>query len=47
MGISGNEIAGEEVKAALEDDLLATEKYPPQDLINSIKTKDKNTRKTR
>jgi hypothetical protein len=31
---TGNEIAGEETKAALEDDLLAIEKYPPQDLIN-------------
>jgi ribonuclease HI len=26
MGIPGNEIAGEEAKAALEDDLLATKK---------------------
>jgi hypothetical protein len=34
MGIPGNEIADKEAKAALEDDLLATEKYPPQDLIN-------------
>jgi hypothetical protein len=34
MGIPGNEIVDKEAKAALEDDLLATEKYPPQDLIN-------------
>jgi hypothetical protein len=45
MGIPGNEIADEEAKAALEDDLLATEKYPTQDLINWWK--DKKTRKTR
>jgi hypothetical protein len=37
-------IAYEEAKAALED-LLATEKYPPQVLINWIKTEDKKTRK--
>jgi ribonuclease HI len=41
IGIPGNEIADEVAKAALEDDLLATEKYPPQDLINWIKTEDK------
>jgi ribonuclease HI len=41
IGIPGNEIADEIAKAALEDDLLATEKYPPQDLINWIKTEDK------
>jgi hypothetical protein len=40
MGISGNEIANEEAKTALKDDLLATEKYPPQDLINWMKTED-------
>jgi hypothetical protein len=34
-------------KAALEDDLLATEKYPLQDLINWIKTENMKTRKTR
>jgi hypothetical protein len=34
-------------KVALEDDLLATEKYPLQDLINWIKTEDKKTRKKR
>jgi hypothetical protein len=34
MGIPGNEIADEEAKAALDDNLLATEKYPPQDLLN-------------
>jgi hypothetical protein len=28
MGIPGDEIADEEAKATLEDDLLATEKYP-------------------
>jgi hypothetical protein len=28
-------------------DLLATEKYPPQDLINCIKTGDKKIIKTR
>jgi hypothetical protein len=31
----------------MEDDLLSTEKYPPQDLINWIKTEDKKIRKTR
>jgi ribonuclease HI len=31
MRIPGNEIADEEAKAALEDDLLATEKYPRSD----------------
>jgi hypothetical protein len=44
MGISGNYIADEKPKAALEDDLLATEKYPSKDLINWIKTEDKKTR---
>jgi hypothetical protein len=34
-------------KAVLEDDLLATEKYPLQVLINWIKTEDKKTRKTK
>jgi hypothetical protein len=43
MGIPDNE----EAKVALEDDLLSTEKYPPQDLFNWIKTEDKKTRKTR
>jgi hypothetical protein len=47
IGIPRNEIADEESKAALEDDLLATEKYPPQDLINWIKSENKKTRKTR
>jgi hypothetical protein len=47
MGIPGNEIADEEAKVALEDDLLSTEKYPPQDLIDWIKTEDDKTRKTR
>jgi hypothetical protein len=42
-----NEIEDEDAKSALEDDLLATEKYPPQDLINWIKTEDKKTRKTK
>jgi hypothetical protein len=37
IGIPRNEIADEESKAALEDDLLAIEKYPPPDLINLIK----------
>jgi ribonuclease HI len=41
MEIPGNEIADEEAKAALENDLLATEKYPRQDLINWIKTEDR------
>jgi hypothetical protein len=40
MLIPGNEIADEEAKNALEDNLLATEKYSPQDLINWIKTED-------
>jgi hypothetical protein len=47
MGIPVNEIADEAAKAALEDDLLSTKKYPPQDLINWIKPEDKKTRKTR
>jgi hypothetical protein len=47
MGIPGSEIADEESKVVLEDDFLSTEKYPPQDLINWIKTEDKKTRKTR
>jgi DNA repair exonuclease SbcCD nuclease subunit len=47
MGIPGNEIADKEVKADLENELLSTEKYPPQDLIIWIKTEDKKTRKTR
>jgi hypothetical protein len=49
MGIPGNEIADEGAKATLEDDLLSSEKYPPQVLINLIKsrTEDKKTRKTR
>jgi hypothetical protein len=47
MGIPENEITDEEAKAALEDELLSTETYPPQDLINWIKTEDKKTRKTR
>jgi hypothetical protein len=42
MGILGNEIADEEAKSALENDLLATVKYPPQDLINWIKTRQEN-----
>jgi hypothetical protein len=29
MGIPGNEIVDKEAEAALEDDLLSTEKYPP------------------
>jgi ribonuclease HI len=36
MGIPENEIADKEAKAALEVNLLPTEKYPPQDLINCI-----------
>jgi hypothetical protein len=47
MGIPGNEIADEEGKADLENNILSTEKYPPQDLINWIKTEDKKTRKTK
>jgi hypothetical protein len=47
MRIPENEIADEEAKTALEDDLLATDKYPPQELINWIKTENKKTRKTR
>jgi hypothetical protein len=45
MGIPGNKNADEEAKAAL--DLLSSEKHPPQDLINWIKTENKRTRKTR
>jgi hypothetical protein len=40
MAIPRNEIADKEAKAALEDDLFATEKYPPQNLINWIKTEE-------
>jgi hypothetical protein len=48
MGIPGNGIAEEEAKSTLEDVLLlTTEKYPPQHLINWIKTEDTKTRKTR
>jgi hypothetical protein len=47
MWIPGNEIADGEAKAALEDDFLATEKNPPQQLINWIKTEDKKITKTR
>jgi ribonuclease HI len=36
LGIPRNEIVDKEAKAALEYDLLATEKYPTQDLINWI-----------
>jgi hypothetical protein len=34
MGVPRNEIAEKEAKAVLENDFIATEKYPPQDLIN-------------
>jgi ribonuclease HI len=44
MGIPGNGIADEETKAVLEDDLLVREKYPPQDLINWIKTDNKKNK---
>jgi hypothetical protein len=47
MRIPGNEIADEEAKSDLEDDLLATEKYPTQYLINWINIENKKTRKTR
>jgi hypothetical protein len=47
MGIPGNEIADEEAKATLENDLIATEKYPPPDLINWIKTEDKKNKKNK
>jgi hypothetical protein len=47
MGIPGNEIADEEAKAALENDLLATQKYPPPDLTNWIKTEDKKNKKNK
>jgi ribonuclease HI len=47
MGIPGSEKANEGVKPALEEDLLATEKYPPQDLIHWLKTEDKKTKKAR
>jgi hypothetical protein len=46
MGIPGNEIAKEEAKSTLENDLLATKKYSPQNLINWIK-QDKKTGRTR
>jgi hypothetical protein len=45
MGIPGNEIADEEAKPALKDDLLATKKYPSQDLI--IWRSKQKKRKTR
>jgi hypothetical protein len=41
MRIPKNAIADEKTEAALEDDLLTTKKYPPQDLINWIKTENK------
>jgi hypothetical protein len=47
IGIQGNEIADEKAKASLENNLLATEKYPPQDLITWIKIENMKTRKTR
>jgi hypothetical protein len=45
MVTPGNAIPDKETKAVVEDDLLATEKYPPQDLINWIKTKDNKQEK--
>jgi ribonuclease HI len=45
MRIPVNEIVDKEAKAALAGDILSTKKYPPQDLINWIKTEDKKTRK--
>jgi hypothetical protein len=47
IGIPDNKIADEKAKAALEDDILSTEIYPPQDLITWIETEDKKTRKAR
>jgi hypothetical protein len=38
MGMPGNETTDEETKTTQENNLLPTEKYPPQDLINLIKT---------
>jgi hypothetical protein len=37
MGIPGSKVADKEAKTALNDRLLPTEKYPPQDFINWIK----------
>jgi hypothetical protein len=45
LGIPGNEIVDEEAKVALKDILLATKKYPPQDLINRIKQKTRKQKK--
>jgi hypothetical protein len=45
MVIPENAIPNEETKYAVEDDLLAKEKYPPEDLINWIKTERNKTRK--
>jgi ribonuclease HI len=47
MGIPENEAANKEAKTALENILLPTEKYPPQDLINWIKTEVIKIRKTK
>jgi ribonuclease HI len=44
MGIPDNEIADEKAKSALQDDLLSTKKYPPQNVINWIKTENKKTK---
>jgi hypothetical protein len=45
MGIPGNEIADQEAKYALEDDLLSIEIYLPQVLNNWIKTEYEKIRK--
>jgi hypothetical protein len=49
MEMPGNESTDEEPKTTQEDSLLPAQKYPPQDLINLIKTevlKIKNGMKT-
>jgi ribonuclease HI len=47
MGIPGNEKADDEAKAALDDDLLQNEEYPPQDLQNWIKAETSKNIKER
>jgi hypothetical protein len=37
MGIPGNEVTDKETKIALNDRLMPTKKYPPQDFIIWIK----------
>jgi hypothetical protein len=47
MRIPENEIADEEAKAALEDDLLSSEKSPSQDLINLDQNRTQENKKNK